>query len=635
MAAVLVAGTLLLVTVAGVFLSALFLWLGCRAGRTQRVTYGRALLAALLLALVGAAVTGVALGFPALPFPALLVLGLLVLFVQLAAVKTLGQASLGRTLLAWLVWQGLGVLSTVLLVIGIRFLGVETFIVPTGAMADTVLGEHRTLVCPQCGFRFAVNAAAEVGEEEWRSRVVGGTCPNCRYHCGLERGDLASPRENGDRILATTGVLSALAPPRRFDLFVFTYPGDEEVAAAGRSQPTMAYVKRLIGLPGETIGIHYGKLYVRTEAEQPPEDRQAAAQDLHWRRYMHEDAARDVLERPDRGEPGKAHFQILRKPPDVVLALRRLVYDNDPPAKDLDKLPPRWPGGKDNRWTADAARGFRHDAAGDADMDWLRYRHVLRPAPGEPDTPHPRLITDFLGYNTFETSGPLGGGHRPPPENWVGDLLLECELTVERPAGEFVLELARGVDRFRARWDLTTGVCTLAREQDKQETELDRRPTAVKQPGTYRLRLANVDDRLTVWVADDLPFGDGVAYEEPAERGPTAANDLQPAGIGARGAAVAVHHLTLWRDTYFPLSPGGNASDAGLSADDWADPARWEPLRKAPGKTFFVQPGHYFCLGDNSAESSDSRMWGTVPGRLLHGVVVYRYYPFSRAGLLR
>jgi signal peptidase I len=48
-----------------------------------------------------------------------------------------------------------------------------------------------------------------------------------------------------------------------------------------------------------------------------------------------------------------------------------------------------------------------------------------------------------------------------------------------------------------------------------------------------------------------------------------------------------------------------------------------------------VQPEHYFMLGDNSQESSDSRMWGLVPRRLLLGKAYFVYYPFSRAGSLR
>src|SRR5207247_4677316 len=100
-----------------------------------------------------------------------------------------------------------------------------------------------------------------------------------------------------------------------------------------------------------------------------------------------------------------------------------------------------------------------------------------------------------------------------------------------------------------------------------------------------------------------------------------------------------VHHLKLWRDTYYTASTeGGARPDAnvpqGLWNDPefWSDPSRWEALRSLEPTTLFVQPGHYLCLGDNSPASSDSRSWGTVPERLLLGRALLVYWPPSRGG---
>jgi signal peptidase I len=232
-----------------------------------------------------------------------------------------------------------------------------------------------------------------------------------------------------------------------------------------------------------------------------------------------------------------------------------------------------------------------------------------------------------MGYNGYESGRHPG----PPDQNWVGDLILECEVTVDQPAGELVLELSKGVDRFRARFDLKDGTCTLLRvRKDKEEVLEKDKPTGLKS-GTHRVRFANVDERLTVWVDGSLPFGDGVAYDPAAERGPTKENDLQPASIGAQGAGVSVHKIRLWRDTYYTLDPhwsdSGQAGDR-LVGDDWADPGRWKVLKNLPAKTLYIQPGHYLCLGDNSPESSDGRSWGTVPERLMLGRALLVYYPF-------
>jgi signal peptidase I len=45
-----------------------------------------------------------------------------------------------------------------------------------------------------------------------------------------------------------------------------------------------------------------------------------------------------------------------------------------------------------------------------------------------------------------------------------------------------------------------------------------------------------------------------------------------------------------------------------------------------------VGRGQYFFLGDNRANSCDSRDWGTVPRSSLIGPVVLRYWPITRIG---
>jgi signal peptidase I len=165
-----------------------------------------------------------------------------------------------------------------------------------------------------------------------------------------------------------------------------------------------------------------------------------------------------------------------------------------------------------------------------------------------------------------------------------------------------------------------------------KEERLATQPTSLRPGANHFLRFANVDERLIVWVDRRLPFGNGVTYTPPRQSGPFA-NDLQPASVGARSAALRIHRLKLWRDTYYTVRPG--TSDATPAGDDWSSPGKWAPLRELPVETLFVQPGHYLCLGDNSPESADSRSWGLVPERLLLGKALLVYYPFRRAGPIK
>lgn len=511
------------------------------------------------------------------------------------------------------------VVFVVVLVLLLKTFTAEAFVIPTGSMATTLWGDQKWATCPQCTYSFPVNCHDEVEGRNGQGPlfVTGCTCPNCRYSF-----DFASPPQgpecnSGDRVLVGKYLYdTGIRKPQRLDVVVFKYPREPQ-----KNESPTNYIKRLIGLPGETVAIYYGKLYVMAPGDGARYDDHDIPAGDRWNsqfQVMHENEASALLKQ------GDARFVIVRKPPEKILAMRRIVYDNDHPARDLTEPRfARWLPATSTEWKLVEGRAFHHTGPGGG-LGWLRYRHLLRGRPGEADTaPRPELITDFMGYNSRSTRPEE---HPVLPRNWTGDLIVECEAEVNQAAGRLILELSKGADRYRADWDLASGVCRLVRLTEGGELELARQDTPLKKSGTFRLRFANVDERLVVWVDGRLPFGEGVAYPAPKERGPRE-SDLQPVSIGAAGADVTIRGLRLWRDTYYTLHPP--QADALLVDADWSDPAAWGPLRDLPAKTLFVQPEprHYLCLGDNSPESSDGRDWGLVPERLLLGRALVVYWP--------
>src|SRR5437660_2751125 len=71
-----------------------------------------------------------------------------------------------------------------------RTFAAEAYIVPTGSMAPTLLGNHRELVCPNCSYRFAMG----LDEDGRAGRAV---CPNCGQN---DLGDVPAVECNGDRV---------------------------------------------------------------------------------------------------------------------------------------------------------------------------------------------------------------------------------------------------------------------------------------------------------------------------------------------------------------------------------------------------------------------------------------------------
>ncbi len=102
------------------------------------------------------------------------------------------------------------------------------YMIETGSMAPCLLGKHRPVVCPSCKFPFAV---------EGTGTAARAVCPNCGEG-GIAVDGL--PDNDGDHLLVHRSMYE-LRSPRRWEVIVFQNP----------NKPQQAYVKRLVGMPGE------------------------------------------------------------------------------------------------------------------------------------------------------------------------------------------------------------------------------------------------------------------------------------------------------------------------------------------------------------------------------------------------
>jgi len=513
------------------------------------------------------------------------------------------------------------VVVALILALVVRGFEAQAFVIPTGSMAPTLMGRHKEIACPQCGFVFAVNASEEV-ESRIPRDVYSGLCGNCRNLARLDK----SPSFKGDRILVMMfpydlPFLPGSAPPERWDVVVFRYP----------EEPEVSYIKRLVGLPDETIRISHGDVYVKKK--------------------------------------GSPSFVLARKPMRHQTAMQINVYDDRYQPKALAKSSEwrRWQGNGSGWKVIDPGKSrYEADlAAGLSEWVELRYRNLV-PDPEQwqavlaeqplPREPRSTLVTDFYSYNTSASVDPTNPLDEPHGDqdawiqpHWVGDLTLEANLEIKQvsPGGSVRLELIEAGVAHRCTIDLDSGAAVFTRG----DSELGRDTSPIKGPGRHQIQFANVDDRVSL-IVDGRPVGgDGFEYNvnEPAPI-PTE-RDLAPVALAARNAAVVASDLVVKRDIYYTQNPG--RIDYGLLWDDryprtpvevfdfLADPARLANLAKVGSREFEIGSDRYFMMGDNSPRSKDSRGWGLddsawdpgdrksheVPRQLVTGKAFYVYWP--------
>jgi len=454
----------------------------------------------------------------------------------------------------------------------LRAFMIEAFVIPTGSMAPRLMGEHWQLTCPACGYDYAfgVPRAAQVSSFDRTVAEIptAAFCPNCGYRYGRSHNRLY-PR-SGDRVLVMK-YLYRFAEPRPWDVVVFRNPQNNREN----------YIKRLIGLPGESIEIIHGNIFVSRDGQS---------------------------------------WQIRRKPRRAQEAMWQVVFDNDY-RPDMEMLaaqgvrPPRWEGVSGGWKQRQDGRQFVFDGlAESAELVFQAPRAAFWPR---------------YGYNRNGTQEELFD----EDADVCTDLKLSVVFVPKAENSTLTLSLSSFEHRFKAELR-TDGEAVLYHDppDDKEGNwrEWGRKKLQALEIGRgCRVALSHVDFRVSLEVDGEVVLASSDLqyypdHEKLEQRMRAAAMRPVPAPdvkIAASGGPCRLMHVKLYRDVFYtgPVKlqriPDGPLGDFARRLGVSGGSPGWGTMdNKIRLKKWAENPelDEFFVLGDNSPQSLDGRAWASA-----------------------
>jgi signal peptidase I len=235
------------------------LWLGARRVKAGRATLIRSLCSVFVSRFILLGLFAGALMLPPILDPgnkALELVALLALiaaepFVTCLVIKYCLKCSLSLAIRAWVIsWIAAPVFLALLLFV-VRPFVAERFIVSSNSMAPIVVSWHHIGICPNCGG--IMFSSAIVPGELGGSDPDRGICTVCMQAGPMK--DVSTAVEEADHI-----VVNKLLTPLRWDIIAIRSPTDHD----------SIYIKRVVGLPGETVFIEDEAIFINEERQSPP-----------------------------------------------------------------------------------------------------------------------------------------------------------------------------------------------------------------------------------------------------------------------------------------------------------------------------------------------------------------------------
>ena len=431
---------------------------------------------------------------------------------------------------------------------------VEGFVIPTGSMAPTLLGNHLRLRSPQTGFETAVGLDSQRPDQG-----------RLRDH-SVSRHEQLRPRKAdlrplaGDRVLVLKTVYP-FAEPDRWDVTVFKNPTQPE-------GPASNFIKRLIGKPNESIWIVDGDIFVK--------------------------------------RAGEDDYRVSRKPDHVQAGVWQLVHDGSrAPARPeaLVRTPgPPWVAAPNGGWTHQ--RGdWVHTGQGQGTLTWDDRRMPL---------------DDWAAYNmfspvpSFPMSDLLVGATLKPA---TADDQIAFTLTARSHA--FTLLCTEGTCTLEVRRngtddpiDTVTAPADIMRPGTAARLEFEHRDQQI----IVRLNGDHVLTHTFDWSPRQrLEYsrgliGTGMTDDELIRHLPQAPQMQWT----VEGADVRIAHIKVERDLYHRrdlIRSSGTKHPAPTGRENEIQPGQ-PAASTSPDTIVHLGPDQFFMLGDNSGRSNDGRLWG-------------------------